>query len=144
MKQLLAVFAVGLLIAAAPAKDDAKKSPLEGTWQAVSIDGPGGGPPPEAVKQIKLTLTADKLTETLPDGSKHEATYKVDASKKPATIDFVPTDGPNKGKTAKGIYVIEGDTLKIAFSDSEDAPRPKEFKKDDAAKIGVMTFKREK
>ena len=68
---------------------------MQGSWIAISADGkdlPAG-------VHIGLTVTGDKYRE-VHDGRLHgSGTVKVDASKKPAWLDFVITEGPEAGQT---------------------------------------------
>ena len=74
-----------------------------------------------------------------------EATVKLDPTKKPKTIDVAFTEGEHKGKTALGIYEIEGDTFRVCLArpGSGDG-RPAEF----FAKAGsgriLVVYQREK
>ncbi len=149
--QILLVLAAAVLIAAdAPKKDDTSKKgqdKLDGTWTLTDVDmGTTGGKKPSAedLKSTTLTFQGDKLTLTN-RGKAQPATYKVDAGKKPAEIDISPTEGPEKGKTMKGIYSLSGDTLKVAFSRDESA-RPTELtgKSESGKEVMVMIFTREK
>lgn len=55
-------------------------------------------------------------------------TSKLDRSKKPPAIDSVYTEGPDQGKAFKGIYQLNGDTLKFCRFGSPDKERPTEFR----------------
>jgi uncharacterized protein (TIGR03067 family) len=90
---------------------------------------------------IKLKVEGDKFLITLKKGD-HEATFNVDPSKKPKTIDLTLKGGDNEGKEMKGFYMLDGDTLKICIADPEHPDRPSEFKSKDEVK--VFTFKRVK
>src|SRR5262249_25950364 len=90
-----------------PPKSSAKK--LQGTWnvEAISLGGKRGGAMkfPAKVK-MSVTITADTWTfRTEADGDANTADYTVtlDASKKPARIDMVGTNGGKKS-TVAGIY----------------------------------------
>jgi len=52
------------------------------------------------------------------------------------------TDGAHKGETRKGIYLLEGDRLKICFGKADG--RPKELTAKAGSGQGVYTLKREK
>jgi uncharacterized protein (TIGR03067 family) len=59
-------------------------------------------------------------------------TYKADATGYPKTIDLTPDRGPARGKVLKGIYDLDGNTLKVCYvapdaGEPEKAERPKEF-----------------
>lgn len=129
MKWMLlpAALSVGLLMAA-DAKDDAVKKDTEamqGKWQLVSLerDGKSVDVPKDAVRVVK----DDTYTITPRPGVTIEGTYKIDPTAKPKTIDITPTTSDNKGKTALGIYEIDGDMLKICWAPS-GKDRPTEFK----------------
>ena len=47
----------------------------------------------------------------------------IDPGKKPRTIDLVPADGKDKGKTFPGIYSFDGKQLKLCFREvGKDRP----------------------
>jgi uncharacterized protein (TIGR03067 family) len=137
------ILMVGLLTAA-DAKEDAVKKELKklkGTWSATAMEFAGKKAPEEEVKKTKIMFDGDKAT--LIDGKeKKPATIKIDPSKKPATIDITPTEGKEKGKTMKAIYMIDGDTLKIAMGFGDD--RPTEFTTKKDTFVGLIVFKRDK
>jgi uncharacterized protein (TIGR03067 family) len=137
-KALLGVAVVGLLVAADDKKDDIKDK-LKGTWEVVSMEVGGKKAPDEAFKGQTLTFEADKVISKGKD-KPDPATYTIDATKKPAELDIVPTEGPQKGKTVKMIFQLDGDTLKIAGK-MEPTERPKGF---DDKDVVVMTLKRQK
>jgi uncharacterized protein (TIGR03067 family) len=69
----------------------------------------------------------------------------VDSSAKPAAIDFEHTVGVLKGKTWKGIYTLEGDSLTVC----DNAPdvrkgRPAMFEAKSGSGYVLITFKRAK
>jgi uncharacterized protein (TIGR03067 family) len=114
--------------------DDAKKDTetIQGTWagSGLSISGkPLPAPPKELPTRI---FTGDKLLTKDPPKPDQEATFQLSADKSPKHIDM--TD-KKSGKTLRGIYSIEGDTLKIAYPvGGYEAPRPTAFDGD-----GVVT-----
>ena len=73
-----------------------------------------------------------------------EGTYKVDPSGKPATIDVVPGEGPNAGKTLKGIYRVKGDELTICIPVNADSARPKEYEGKEGSGLMLVSLKRDK
>lgn len=139
------VFVVFVLSAGlVSAQDDAKKEldKLKGTYSVVSIDDPmAGKAPDDLVKSMKITIAGDKLTMKAGERT-IEVTFKIDPTQKPAAIDIVRKRN-DKEEIAKGIYSLEGDTLKICASDP-GLERPKEFKTDAATKAGIMTLKKDK
>ncbi len=140
---LLAVLGLTLtvpLLAADPAAKGTAK--LEGTWSVVSAEHNGTKIPADQAKAVKFVITADKF-KIDHNGDKHEADYKLDATKKPATIDVTPQDGPDKGKTAYGIYALNGGELKICFA-KPGSDRPTEFASKADSETTLIVLKREK
>jgi RNA polymerase sigma factor (sigma-70 family) len=107
----------------ADAKPRADKDDLKGSWTVVSLEERGTEVPEEEVKErnAEMVFTGDKVTLPIKGGSK-EAEYKLDSSKKPKEIDFVL-----EGKTHKGIYLLEKDTLKVCVQKDADGERPTKF-----------------
>jgi uncharacterized protein (TIGR03067 family) len=140
--QALLVVAVAGLLVAADAKDDLKKEKdkFKGTWSVIAIQlpGEGKGPAENELKEMKLIFTDDTVTVKFKDDAKL-ANYKLDPAKNPKEIDILPKD---TDRAVKGIYVFEGETLKICSADKGD--RPKEFKPDAPSRTSVLTLKRDK
>jgi uncharacterized protein (TIGR03067 family) len=85
-----------------------------------------------------MVFTADKVTIPAKDITQKEVTYKLDPSQKPKHIDFLmPED-----RIAKGIYLLDGDTLTVCVSEKEDDERPKEFESKEGSSIVLMKLKR--
>jgi uncharacterized protein (TIGR03067 family) len=110
------------------------KEKLEGTWKMVSGKRGDQPLPAEAIgtlvtfKGDKMSMKRGDMTITWP--------FTLDATKKPKEI-TVDMDG----KPGKGIYELQGDTLKIAHGEEGD-PRPMDFK--GGGKISIIVLKREK
>ncbi len=121
----LLFFAPALFVLAA---DDKPAGP-DGTYKVTGLTK--GGKPAEAalIKTFEgVTFKGDKLTMTI-KGETKVATVKVDAKAKPATIDISPDEGPEKGKTMKGIWKLEKDKLTIAVTEDKggEVKRPENF-----------------
>jgi uncharacterized protein (TIGR03067 family) len=123
----------GLLVAAfagvLTAQDKALKE-LEGTYKVTFMEKVGRISEKETNESLKITIKGDELTVVITekDGEKKEkkAKIKVETAKTPNTIDIVPSDGPEKGKTFPGIYKIEKGEVTVVFTEKGD--RPKDFK----------------
>jgi uncharacterized protein (TIGR03067 family) len=116
--------------------DDAKK--IQGTWLLVSREQDGrrrtvGG-------EMKYTITSDRIALITQKDAGDQ--YRLGIDKKLKIIDLVPGDGPNKGKTLKGIYDLAGDTLRICFPNQADLPRPAEFQS--SKEVMIVELKRVK
>ena len=98
--------------------------------------------PDELLKTIKLTIKGNEYTADV-GGKVDKGTLKIDASKKPKTMDIVGTDGPNQGKTFPAIYELSKDTVKICY-DLSGKERPKDFKAEEGSKLFLVVYQREK
>jgi uncharacterized protein (TIGR03067 family) len=137
---VLTVMVVGLLVAADDPKDDLKK--LEGTWTLVSGEKDGEKAGEAILKTAKLVIKGDHHDVKIGDDV-FKGTHKIDASKKPHTIDAIDTEGVFKGKTTLGIYALEGDTFKVCFA-KPGQDRPKEFSTKSGTGHILHVWKREK
>ena len=117
---VLLAFGLGGIVLA----DEKALKELAGTYRLVSAEK-AGVPVAKDVEKVKLTFKGDEMTIVLPDGEKR-AKIQVDSTKKPAHIDIMPDEGPEKGKTFPGIYKFEKGELVLAFVEKGD--RPAEFK----------------
>ena len=137
--------AIGLFVFASQAKadDKADKEKFQGEWSLVTLEENGESQKitEESDHYIKLKIEGDKFMVGLKNGD-HDATFAVDPSKKPKTIDVTLKGGDQDGKVMKGFYELDGDTLKICIGTPEAPLRPAEFKSKDAVK--VFTFQRAK
>jgi uncharacterized protein (TIGR03067 family) len=141
---LLIATASVLLVAATAPQDSAVKNELEqlqGTWQMVSHEV--DGKPDEALKGAVRVVEADKFTIKKGDKTLRAATMKLDPTKEPKWIDITFTEGPEKGKTRRGIYILEGDTQTICYGDL-DKDRPTEFVSKPGTGHRLVVFKRVK
>src|SRR6516162_2781008 len=97
--------------------DDTKtdQKELQGKWIVTSAVLDGNEIPKDQIKG-HLIHTGDKYTWATGDGQGGSGTFKLDPSKKPKTMDCVPSDGPLQGQTVEEIYEVNGDNLKICMA----------------------------
>jgi uncharacterized protein (TIGR03067 family) len=134
---LLAVLVVAALT---PAEDKPKdEEAIQGTWNVVSREMVGKKTPDAELKTLKVTIKDGTIT-TDDDKKKEKVTYKLDPSKKPKAIDLTDEEGKI---TTLAIYELDGDTLKLCWSEKVD-DRPTKFASDADSAQTVMVFKRVK
>jgi uncharacterized protein (TIGR03067 family) len=133
---LVLALAAGLLVAAE--KTDKGGKSLEGTWLIVSVTQDGKAD--DKAKDHKVVFEGNKMTVDTEKGQ-HKGTFSLDPKKK--TIDIMPSEGNNKGKTFKGIYELKGNDLKLCFT-RPDNERPKEFKSEAGSGCVLAVLKRAK
>jgi uncharacterized protein (TIGR03067 family) len=140
-RQLLAVLGVAaLLTAGAGAQEKGKtdEEKFQGTWMFVSVERGGVDVMEDFVKEAKLTFTVDKIKMEF-QGKEMQVSYKLDPAKKPAHIDITE----NSGGTLKGIYMFEGDNLKVCFA-APGEKRPTEFVTAGGSSEMLVVMKRDK
>jgi len=128
-----------VLLIAAEGKDKKAADPLTGTWKVTSLEV--GGMDVEQAKGSLFTFKDGKLTMKSEQGER-TSTYKLDTSKKPATIDTTSKNGDQEGRTRKGIFEVKGDELTLCVTFQGD-DRPTKFASEDAG-VGLIKLKREK
>jgi uncharacterized protein (TIGR03067 family) len=146
MKTALLALAA-LTAAAATAKDDdqAKKDlkALAGTWEYASQVEDGKETEKDKLKGVRIAVTAEgKWALKKDDTVILEGTAKLDPSKQPKAADWtITTEGALKGKTALGIYDVDGDTWKHCFSFDK---RPETFESKEGSNVNDAVLKRVK
>ena len=140
-----AVVAVLLLAAApAPKEDDART--LQGAWQAVTYEA-GGMAVKDVAEKVVCTCEKDILTFQYEGKVIWRATFKLDPSKKPRTIDITITEGrrdDDKGKELHGIYELGKDGLRWCTSEPGGTDRPTAFATKEGTRESLVTLKKEK
>lgn len=141
-KVLLAVAAVGLLVAADDARDAGKKDldALQGEWTMVSGERNGEKIPEEIAKSLRRVIKGDKFSILRDDETVSQGTFTLDASKKPREIDakLEGVDG-----VVKGIYALDGDTFKVCYG-PPGTDRPREFATKEGSNLILGTWKKAK
>ncbi|HEX7230600.1 MAG TPA: TIGR03067 domain-containing protein [Candidatus Binatia bacterium] len=117
---------------------------LQGIWTATTAERDGKAA--DDVVGHRLSFTGNRFEIKSKDGKTVNAgTFQVNARAKPAAIDFEHTEGTLKGNTWKGIYALDGDTLKIC----DNAPnmnksRPTAFEAKSGSGYVLISFMRAK
>lgn len=133
------VTACSLLLAAHEGKEKkpmTDRENIQGTWALTSGERSGKPLPDEVVRHVKLIFSGERLTTKNKD-RQTETTFTLDPNKEPKEIDM-----HMEGSVGKGIYQLDGDTLKIVHGEVGDA-RPREFPKTGSG-LTVLVLKREK
>src|SRR5262249_14838532 len=119
---------------------------LQGTWTVVSMERRGKAAPADEVNAYKVIIKGDLFTVEDKREGKEEEQLKItlDPTKKPKAIDLIP-QGRKKGRgTLKGIYELDGDTLKINVTKRENGERPTAFASGTDKDESLLVLKREK
>jgi uncharacterized protein (TIGR03067 family) len=138
--------AVAFIIAADQPTADANKKDLEalqGDWAAVSIIHDGDKLPDDDAQSLFRTVKGDQYTVFLFRKAITKGTLKLDATKKPKTIDFLPTSTGVKSEPILGIYELEGDSWKICYA-LPGKERPKELTSKKGSGHALAVWERER
>jgi uncharacterized protein (TIGR03067 family) len=140
---------IGFLVSAS---DDA--SQIQGTWSVAAYDQNGHPVPADILKEMTVSIKGDRLvirpnlsaqyksvlkngkneaevTFSVVAGQAEEATFRLNPEK--GWIDLVR--GDSEKKQVKGLYQLDGDSLRIAFAVA-DKKRPKKMPEE--PKVGVV------
>jgi uncharacterized protein (TIGR03067 family) len=134
---------IGILLGFAPPAQAAPKT-LEGSWTAAAAEREGKADPDVMGHRLSVAGKDFKVR------SKHgkllfAGRLRTDPQAKPATIDFEHKEGALQGKAWKGIYVLDGDTLKICDNAANLAKgRPAAFEANGGSGYVLITFRRVK
>lgn len=115
-----------LFIGADETKDAAIKKEREklvGTWKVVTMERNGEKFDDETATQLTVEFDAEgKWILKIAGNELMNGKSKLDPTKKPKEMDFTYDDGDEK--LLKGIYELDGDTLKSVYSRAGDEGRP--------------------
>ncbi len=116
---------------------------LQGAWNLIAVTDEGSTAPPDALRGAQAIFAGDKMTLVSPDGKdRTEYSIKLDSTKSPKEIDLTPLAGSFKGQTAKAIYDLQGDTLRICQPEQPSQPRPTSLSAPAGSKLNLMTLKK--
>src|SRR5260221_13152945 len=93
---------------------------IQGTWLLISAERNGKATPVDIAMHIRLVFDADKLLTKNKDRVT-EAKFRLNPDKKPSEVDL-----DMDGQVGHGIYVLQGDSLKIVHGEVGNAG-PTEF-----------------
>ena len=129
-------YVLALVSAAATATDTDDQQALHGKWIVESFQYNGN--PVDRLKDAVREFKNGSYSLTPKQGEGIEGSVKLDPTQKPKAIDL-----DVNGRTLKGIYELDGDTLKMCY-DLMHEERPTEFVSKPDSGLIVIVHKREK
>jgi uncharacterized protein (TIGR03067 family) len=112
-------------------------NPLVGDWKVKSFEFAGEQIPPPVAAKMVCAVTPKHIVIAFGD-SAQVATYRLDESATPTTIDIVSDRG-----TTFGIYELRGDRLVLCYGLPGD-PRPTEFASKAGTRLQLVTLERDR
>jgi uncharacterized protein (TIGR03067 family) len=137
---------LGRLAADDPNKEQAIKRDrmvYQGTWRVVSLEINGTKSSDDDARKITVANDGETWIIYVDNKEVLRGTSKIDPTKTPKTIDFVPSTGNDSGKTFLGIYAIKGDSRKLCFA-GPGQERPTQFVSKTGSNQVLVLFHREK
>jgi uncharacterized protein (TIGR03067 family) len=137
------ILGTGAVLAFAQPAEEARKK-LQGTWTATRAERDGKAA--DDVVGHRLSFTGNRFEIQSREGKPlYAGTARLDPSTKPAAIDFDHTEGALKGKSWRGIYALDGDTLTTCDNAPDlDKGRPAAFEAKSGSGYVLIMFKRAK
>ncbi len=108
---------------------------IQGTWRLVSGERQGRSLPDDAVRDVSLIFVGDALT-TKTRGRETEARFELIPGTEPKGIDL-----DMAGAVGLGIYLLDGDDLKVAHGEVGD-PRPSGFGAEEGGPSTTLVLRR--
>jgi uncharacterized protein (TIGR03067 family) len=124
----------------------AQRARFEGTWKQVSVAFEGvDRTAAERPFRHHWVIKADTITIFL-KGKQNAGswTYRLDTTRKPATLDLTVADGPSRGETYPSICKVEGDRLTVLLQSFPKRGRPRDFSARSEPGVGRHVFVRVK
>lgn len=115
---------------------DEKSRDLDGSWSIVSVELAGQAV--EGLAGAELTFAGGVKSLKLPGGAIEKGTYTLASAPTPKQIDSTTDEKPG---VEKGIYAVEGDTLKLCLA-TAGGPRPAEFRTRKGSDAILIVLKR--
>ncbi len=88
---------------------------LQGAWRAVRIESEGSPVPDDLAAIVRYIFDDDRVILMEGDQKTGEGVIRLDPASDPKAFDFTATEGPRKGTTVLGIYLVAGDALTICL-----------------------------
>lgn len=132
----------GLALAVAASEGVRHAGAIEGTWKIAGGQEKGKTVPKDRFAESTVVIKKDTIRIT--DKENRQTwlmRYTLNPQVMPKAINMTIVEGEGKGRTAEGIYLLEGDTLRICYA-LPGHPRPKVFATRSGAHELAFTMKR--
>jgi uncharacterized protein (TIGR03067 family) len=141
MSVFLGLLAAFLLADEKRAGDDLDR--LQGTWVLVSMEREGEQVPAEDIKGGTVTYEGNRATIRAGETVRRRGIVTLNPARTPKAINTWDQDGPYEDQTVPGIYELEGETLRLAFS-RPGQERPTAFATREGPAVLLCVYKRKR
>jgi uncharacterized protein (TIGR03067 family) len=153
MRRLASVGVLILVLVSSPGlakdgddpRDAAKKdlAQLQGAWSLVAMEAEGRSLDPEVFEGWGSVYEGDRLILKAKDEIRRRGIVTLDPAQTPKAMNTWDLDGPFQDQTVPGIYLLDGDTLKLCFARPGEK-RPTELTTRSGTGFLVVVYKRQK
>jgi uncharacterized protein (TIGR03067 family) len=141
---LAGVFSLAIIMSSPGAGGKTDDKLIQGTWvvdpgtYAEVKDEKARKEALQASKSVRIIFDGERCIMKHPPGNEEQVFFRLDSTKKPKQIDF--------GEGAKGVYELEGDTLKLCWDQqAKTNGRPTKFSlRQEKDSVNYFILKREK
>ena len=114
---------------------------LQGSWQCTAWRF-NGRDDPERAKVLESSYAGNRLTLWTEGQEYRHGLVTLDPERTPKAMNTWDLDGPAPDETNRGIYQIDGDTLKVCIVLDRGADRPAEFTSEPGSNRLLITYRR--
>lgn len=128
----------------APRDKNPREEKLEGTWKQTHVEFEGTDQNAgERPYRNHWVITRDTITIWTTQGHSGGWSYRLDPTKKPATLDLTTSAG-GKEATYPCIYKLDGDELTVCLQNFPEKGRPQSFESKPGSGVGKFIYVRAK
>ena len=121
------LFASGLFAAGNEEPDKADLKNLQGLWKVILAESKGERVPFGDIQELLVVIEGSRGLVREDGKTQDVFRFEIDAAKKPKHINFIYTEGQKKGRTDRGIYLLERDALRFCIEQDKEKARPGKF-----------------
>ncbi len=129
MKTILPLFCLAsFAFAGGPADmDKADLKNMQGLWKVILAESKGERVPAKEIDELLVVIEGNRGLVREDGKTQDVFRLEIDAKHKPKHVNFVYTEGQKKGRTDKGIYLLERDSLRFCIEQDKEKGRPGKF-----------------
>ena len=122
------------------AKKDIER--LRGDWEVLKIVDEGMLVALEGTRHPQVSFQGNSVVLDKTGFFDRTDSFQLSPKANPKAIDITVGAGDKKGKKVYGIYLLEGDNLKLCFGSPVEKPRPTEFDTKEKSNTVLMVLRR--